>query len=84
MAGWPGDASFPAKAACTAHPCCILSLTPPRLGGVHGGPQVRVTRGKLASGSVVERPAVLTQRKWDRPSAGACLRLCVPTIPPRC
>ena len=33
--------------------------------------QVRVTRGKLASGSIVERPAVLTERKWDRPSSGA-------------
>jgi hypothetical protein len=30
--------------------------------------QVRVTRGKLASGSVVEQPAVLRERKWARPA----------------
>jgi hypothetical protein len=29
---------------------------------------VRVTRGKLASGSVVEQPAVLRERKWARPA----------------
>jgi hypothetical protein len=66
------------------------SARPPRKGSHHrshqscsapltlapGDPQVRVTRGKLASGSIVERPAVLTQRKWDRPSAGTRLQLC--------
>jgi len=66
------------------------SARPPRKGSHHrphqscsapltlapGDPQVRVTRGKLASGSIVERPAVLTQRKWDRPSAGTCVQLC--------
>jgi hypothetical protein len=31
--------------------------------------QVRVTRGKLASGSVLEQPAVLRERKWARPAA---------------
>ena len=32
-------------------------------------PQVRITRGKLASGSVVEPPAGLRERKWARPAA---------------
>jgi len=30
--------------------------------------QVRVTRGKFASGTVVEAPAVLRERKWPRPA----------------
>lgn len=41
----------------------VAALTPPLL------LQVRVTRGKLASGSVVEPPAVLRERKWARPAA---------------
>ena len=56
------------KAVCTSvagsrlfHPCLHRALTLRRR-------QVRVTRGKLASGSVVEPPAVLRERKWARPA----------------